>query len=163
MTFKVTSLREVCDRAEAHAYTIVGYDDSNDHWKEAFLHPKEALGIVVQFAESHPELSESWGSAPDPVPAADEAPFVDVVGPRMSARSEERARTQWEKIAQGTCTPIDGALVFTWPDSPMRITGDIDPDAPEGPCFIELSSDRALGLLADPYPTLGTRFVQVGR
>src|SRR5574341_163521 len=52
VTFKVPSLGEACDRARAHGYGIVGYDDSEPGWKQAFLHPKEALGILVQLAES---------------------------------------------------------------------------------------------------------------
>src|SRR6266545_1166005 len=54
VTFKVPSLDEACERARAQGYTPVGRDDSDPSWKEAFLHPKEALGIVVQLAEAHP-------------------------------------------------------------------------------------------------------------
>src|SRR5512146_1772984 len=49
VTFRVPSLGEVCARARAHGYDIVGYDDSDPDWKETFLHPRQALGIVVQF------------------------------------------------------------------------------------------------------------------
>ncbi|PYN81112.1 MAG: hypothetical protein DMD96_10745 [Candidatus Rokuibacteriota bacterium] len=42
VTFTVPSLGEACDRARAHGYSIVGYDDSDPEWKEAFLHPREA-------------------------------------------------------------------------------------------------------------------------
>src|SRR5262245_15300792 len=51
VTFKVPSLQDACGRARDLGYDIVGYDDSDPEWKEAFLHPKQALGIVVQFAE----------------------------------------------------------------------------------------------------------------
>ncbi len=54
VTFRVPSLREACDRAEKHGYKIVGFDDSHREWQEAFLHPKQALGIVVQIVESEP-------------------------------------------------------------------------------------------------------------
>lgn len=52
VTFKVPDLAEVCRRAEACGSDIVGRDESDPSWKEAFLHPKQALGIVVQLAES---------------------------------------------------------------------------------------------------------------
>jgi len=52
VTFKVPSLREACARAKAHGYEIVEENETNPYWKEAFLHPRQALGIVVQFAES---------------------------------------------------------------------------------------------------------------
>src|SRR6266849_3170335 len=54
VTFKVPSLREACDRAKDHGYEIVGYRDVNPYWKEAFLHPRRALGVVVQLADSAP-------------------------------------------------------------------------------------------------------------
>ena len=48
VTFKVPDLDAVCRRAERHGYGIVGRDESDASWKEAFFHPKQALGIVVQ-------------------------------------------------------------------------------------------------------------------
>src|SRR5262249_4676749 len=53
--FTVLSFVDVCDRAWTHGYSVVGYDDSDPDWKEAFLHPRQAQGIVVQFAETHAE------------------------------------------------------------------------------------------------------------
>lgn len=52
VTFKVPSLAQICDGARAIDYEIIGYDDSHPDWKEAFLHPKQAQGLVVQFAET---------------------------------------------------------------------------------------------------------------
>jgi catechol 2,3-dioxygenase-like lactoylglutathione lyase family enzyme len=52
VTFKVPSLDEACERARVRGCEIVGDDDSYDDWKTAFLHPKQALGIVVQFAQT---------------------------------------------------------------------------------------------------------------
>lgn len=46
VTFKVPSLAEACARAESAGYDIIGRDESDPEWKEAFLHPKQALGIV---------------------------------------------------------------------------------------------------------------------
>ena len=50
VTFRVPDLRAACARAEAAGYGIVGYDDANPYWQEAFLHPRQAMGIVVQLA-----------------------------------------------------------------------------------------------------------------
>src|SRR4030095_1177328 len=52
VTFVAPTLQTGGDRAVAHGYRIVGFDDSDPGWAEAFLHPKEALGIVVQIVES---------------------------------------------------------------------------------------------------------------
>ena len=46
-----TSTRSAGGR-QRHGYGIVGRDESDPSWKEAFLHPKQALGIVVQLAEA---------------------------------------------------------------------------------------------------------------
>src|SRR5262249_19222093 len=48
VTFLIPSLDAACERARAHGYDIVGHDASSRDWKEAFLHPRQALGIVVQ-------------------------------------------------------------------------------------------------------------------
>lgn len=162
VTFRVPSLREACDRAEAAGYEVVGYDDSDPQWSEAFLHPKQALGIVVQFAQTSGTPGagpRQW--SPPPIPPIPPPP-VRVVGLRMRASSAERARTQWERIALGQCT-ARGAdeLIFSWPPSPMRIVVEITPEAPEGPACIEVSSARRLALPAGPDPTLDVTFRQV--
>ena len=160
VTFLVPSLREACDRAGAHGYTIVGYDDSNAGWQEAFLHPKQALGIVVQLAASEPESSDAgrrrWVAPPGP---SNPPPPVTVLGLRMRARSRERAETQWARVLEGEASlGADGAVIYRWPSSPMRIVVEIDPARDEGPVAIELESVRALALSAGPHPALGAVF-----
>lgn len=164
VTFKVPSLEEVLKRARTHGYTPVGRDDSDPSWKEAFLHPKESLGIVVQFAESHPRPP---GARPDPwqPPAgpANSPPPVTVLGLRMSASSRERARRQWESVLQGEPSEgRKGEIIYRWPGSPMRIAVEIDPAGPEGPMAIEVASPRPLDLPNGPHPVLGTVFRQGG-
>jgi methylmalonyl-CoA/ethylmalonyl-CoA epimerase len=51
LTFKVHNLREAVDRATQLGFTVTGFDDSLDDWKEAFLHPKSAYGVLIQLAE----------------------------------------------------------------------------------------------------------------
>lgn len=53
LTFKVPDLRAALGTAGAAGYTPVGMDDTDPRWKEAFLHPKDAPGVVIQLAESH--------------------------------------------------------------------------------------------------------------
>jgi len=162
VTFTVPNLEAACDRARAHGYSIVGYDDSDPEWKEAFLHPREAQGIVVQFAESHAE-------APSPDPSRtgqgrsasprEPAPQITVLGLRLSARSRERARTQWGKVVQGQLSDgRDGALVFRWPGSFMYVAVEIDAAREEGPLWIEYASRRAVPLTDGPHPVLGAVF-----
>jgi methylmalonyl-CoA/ethylmalonyl-CoA epimerase len=101
VTLKVPDLALVCHRAETCGYDIVGRDESDPSWKEAFLHPKQALGIVVQLVES--------GSAPPRDPPAsippglpDPPPAVSILGLRRTrgsapSRSGARcSRARWE-------------------------------------------------------------------
>jgi methylmalonyl-CoA/ethylmalonyl-CoA epimerase len=157
VTFQVPSLDHVCERARARGYDIVGYDDSYDDWKTAFLHPKQALGIVVQFAQTTEGMGPSRWKPPATV-ANPPAP-VTVVGLRMRASAAERAREQWEEILDGTCTSSDErTLVCRWPTSSMVLTIDVDPSGSEGPVTIELRSSRSLALPSGPVRELGTTF-----
>lgn len=159
VTFKVPSLRAACDRAAAHGYEVVGYDDSRSDWAEAFLHPKQALGIVVQLAQSAGgERARPWTGPPSP---ADPPPPVTLIGLRLRARSPERARAQWGELLQGELSEAaGGVLVFRWPGSPMRLTVETDSVAGEGPVCIEVATDRPLTLPAGPHPHLGAVFVR---
>lgn len=161
VTFKVPSLAEACARAESAGYDIIGRDESDPEWKEAFLHPKQALGIVVQFAESGPPHAGSRPMVPPQgLPGA--PPPVTILGLRMRGQSVERAVTQWTTVLQGTAAEGPrGELVFSWRDSPMRLAVEIDPVQDEGPIALELASRRRLSLPLGPHPVLGTVFRQV--
>ena len=61
VNFEVESLRKTCDLAEKLGFSVVGYDDSHEYWQEAFLHPKSAMGIVVQLVqETHHDHDGDW-------------------------------------------------------------------------------------------------------
>jgi methylmalonyl-CoA/ethylmalonyl-CoA epimerase len=160
VTFTVPDLDVVCRRAERHGYGIVGRDESDPTWKEAFFHPKQALGIVVQLAEA--------GTAPPPGSLGDippgrpgVPPSVRILGLRMRAHSRERALTQWRDILQARVEEGPaGGLTFRWSDSPMRLLVDVDPTAAEGPLAIELASERGLAGLEEAGARLGIRLAQ---
>ena len=158
VTFKVPSLDAACARAEAAGYGIVGGDRSDPSWKEAFLHPKQALGIVVQLAEPGPS-ADSWHPRMPPPGVLSPPPPVTVLGLRMRCPSRERAVTQWSAVLQGKMTNGPrGRLVFSWPGSFMRLAVEIDPVQDEGPIAIELASTRPLALPEGPHPLLGIVF-----
>jgi len=158
ITFKVPSLDDVCARAGRAGYDVVGRNDADPEWKEAFLHPKQALGIVVQFAQPGPAEGTARPIAPPPgVPSP--PPPATVLGLRMRAQSRERAVTQWGTVLQGKMADGSrGSLVFRWPGSFMRLVVEIDPVQNEGPIAIELASARALTLPEGPHPVLGAVF-----
>jgi len=96
ITFKVPHLLTAIDRARRSGYEPIGIDLSDPEWMEAFLHPKQATGVVVQLAQA----PNAWhGPAPDdyprgrrqrldrtgPVPAAELARVVHAVADLSAA------------------------------------------------------------------------------
>ncbi len=164
VTFKVDNIHQACDAARSHGLDIVGFDDSNAGWKEAFIHPKQAQSVVVQFAESHPELDEDWDTSfrfPDDPPRKP-ATAARVLGLRICAHDSACCRALWTNLIGGACAQTGDELVFTWKDSPMRIAATINRGHPEGAAGIEVerSAEHALG--EQPIAVLGTRFVTEG-
>ena len=157
VTFKVPSLRQACDRAEALGYGIVGYRDDLPDWKEAFLHPKQAMGIVVQLAQSTQQEDRIAWQAPAAPP--NPPPPVTVLGLRLRARDRERARMQWEGVLQGTGAEDGDTLIYRWPDSPLRIAVEIDPEGKEGPIGIEYVGSRPTAA-AHALRVLGAVFIE---
>ncbi len=159
ITFKVPDLEKAMGRAASLGYEIVGFNDAWPDWKEAFLHPKQAQGIVVQLAETHSELeAEPPGHWPFPSEPEDPPPAVRIVGLRLVIGSADRARHLWQETLGGSCTANGAELVFRWPRSPLRVAVTIEPGAVEGPRAIEVAADRSLSLPEGPHPVLGTAF-----
>ncbi len=50
LTFKVPDIVEALDRVRAEGYSPVGVDIDDPVWQQAFIHPLEGPGIVVQIA-----------------------------------------------------------------------------------------------------------------
>lgn len=162
VTFIVPDIDAACARARDAGYDVVGYNAAFAGWKEAFLHPKQAQGIVVQLAEQHLGLEGTWTAdwdyPPHPEPAS---PPVRVLGPRLTVHDLARARRQWGDLLGGECTEADGGLVFEWSESPLRIAVSRNADRGEGPLAVELRSERSLALPDGPHDVLGVPFVHV--
>ena len=78
LTFKVKDIVAAIATCEEAGYRPVAVDLTEEDWKEAFLHPKDAPGIVVQLAQSPVE----WSSEPPagfPEPRHDLASLTRVV------------------------------------------------------------------------------------
>ncbi|MGI9595413.1 MAG: VOC family protein [Acidimicrobiales bacterium] len=69
ITFKVTDIEATMAAARSAGYEIVNEDVSDPDWKEAFLHPKQSHGIVIQLAQ--PGDEREW-EAPPPLPPTDQ-------------------------------------------------------------------------------------------
>ena len=67
LTFKVEDISAAIDAVEQAGYHPVGIDLRDPTWKEAFLHPKEATGVVVQIAQSAGDwVNDAPGDFPSP-------------------------------------------------------------------------------------------------
>ena len=135
LTFKVGDLSAALAAADAAGLSPVGVDLRDPDWKEAFLHPKQAHGVVVQLAEA----SGGWTSPPPqrfPRPRT-EAPatldfvahavasidaarsvFSDLLGGRTSARGEN-SLGRWVELAW----PGPGRLRLVEPADPQVLAG----------------------------------------
>ncbi len=60
MTFKVDDIGAALKAVAAEGFNPVGVDLTDPGWKEAFLHPRQAGGIVVQLAQAEGQ----WTSPP---------------------------------------------------------------------------------------------------
>ena len=60
ITFKVPHLPTAIDQARRSGFEPIGIDLSDPEWMEAFLHPAQATGVVVQLAEA----PYAWSSPP---------------------------------------------------------------------------------------------------
>jgi methylmalonyl-CoA/ethylmalonyl-CoA epimerase len=52
ITFKVDDLSAAVAAAEAAGFPVFGVNAYGDEWKEAFIHPRHAHGVLIQFAQS---------------------------------------------------------------------------------------------------------------
>ena len=67
LTFKVADIGSAIEQARRSGWEPIGIDVSDPEWMEAFLHPKQATGVVVQLAQAP---GGGWTSpAPDDYPS----------------------------------------------------------------------------------------------
>lgn len=136
LTFKVGDIRGALDHAAGAGYRPVGVNLENPHWMEAFLHPKDAPGVVVQLAQSAD--GGDWGDDPTPswfpTPRVPEPAtlvhvahavadphegrrlFVDLLGGAEAAHGEEPG-LQWTDLAwpgPGRIRLLAGPAVAPW-------------------------------------------------
>ncbi len=81
LTFKVPDLALAIEQTRSAGYEPIGIDLTDPEWMEAFIHPKQATGIVVQLAQA----AAPWtGPQPDDFPVGRRV-RADGTGPVRSA------------------------------------------------------------------------------
>ncbi|MHB8330369.1 MAG: VOC family protein, partial [Acidimicrobiales bacterium] len=134
LTFKVPDIAAALERAEAAGFSPVGVDLSDSDWKEAFLHPRQATGVVVQLAQA----AGSWQSPPPEgfptAPPARPASLIHVTHALgdleqglalfhhlLGGAVEQRAVSSdgvWECVTLRWPGPLGVRLVAPTPDAP---------------------------------------------
>jgi hypothetical protein len=164
VTFVVPSLDAACAQAEELGFPVVARDDSDPEWKEAFLHPKGAMSIVVQLVEHRPS-ADGDGTPPRTPSAGDPeagAPGIELVGLRLAARDLDRARLLWCRLLGGTCGDHGEELEVRWIGSALRLLVRSARGAEEeGPLSVEIACLRPAVLPRGPHPILGAVFEPV--
>jgi methylmalonyl-CoA/ethylmalonyl-CoA epimerase len=163
VTFKVADIHRAASAVRAAGLTIVGLNESLASWKEMFLHPREAQGIVVQLVEAHPELGDDGWTSTWPYPHAETVGRRPrVIGLRMRARSASSARAQWEGLLGAELDNGRASqLRFRWPGSPLELSVDISPEADEGPDALEMFAGPTPPYAPGHIDALGCRIVTV--
>ncbi|MBU2548438.1 MAG: VOC family protein [Proteobacteria bacterium] len=55
VTVEVTDIRAFKDRLDRNEVPYFGYSEALGVWKELFIHPRDAFGVLIQVAEFQPE------------------------------------------------------------------------------------------------------------
>src|SRR5206468_9659888 len=70
ITLRVEDLADQVERLQASGISLVGVSFEDEEWKEAFLHPRDTHGVLIQLAESPHEDEESARHFADAFPEA---------------------------------------------------------------------------------------------
>ena len=152
VTFTVPNLSSARQQVERAGFSITGLDESRSGWKEFFIHPKQAHGVLVQFAEHDEHGEGNWSADSDlfsqPAPSTLFAQPARILGLVLVTRNEAAARRLWEAAAGGRCEHRSSGggdaseLVFRWSESPLRLRVLVDADASvEGPVGLDVAVD----------------------
>jgi len=112
LNFLVTDIEETLERVTASGVEPVGVNRSHPGWKEAFLHPRDAHGIVIQVAQQ--AGSPPPGTPPGELPAPGPAASFDLIEHRVSDLAG--ATRLFREALDGRLEAADdGAAELTWP------------------------------------------------
>ena len=119
VTYKVPDLAVALDSARDAGFHPVGVDLSDPTWKEAFLHPAEACGVVVQLAQPS---GAGWKTPPPdgfPTARAEPASLTHVA---HAVADLGAARRLFADLLGGELVDARaGTVELAWRDSPLHV------------------------------------------
>lgn len=164
LTFKVPDVEAMVARVEAAGYSAVGVDIEAD-WQQAFLHPKEAPGVVIQMAHSsHPE--EPPAELPIPCPRASAAADLERVV--LTVADPERAVSLFTDLLDGEVVDqgsdeLGSYADLGWPNGTrLRISHPTDAAALQWMGGRDGRIHHAFFKVADPTVVTGARALGEG-
>ena len=114
--FLVSDITEALARTRAFGIEPVGVSLDNPRWKEAFLHPRQAHGIVIQLAQQEGSpVSPPPAGLPEPGPAAGFSLIEHHVGDLDGAVRLFRDVLDGQPGPARTETASTGTAELTWP------------------------------------------------
>jgi methylmalonyl-CoA/ethylmalonyl-CoA epimerase len=163
ITFKVSDIYAARDEATAMGYQVTGFSDEYEAWKELFLHPKSAHGVVIQIAQSDPNVPDAaWNRdfAFPPYTGSLEVPGepADLLGLRMTVNASKHASRLFGELLGGVVSDQESRPIYQWADSPLRVAIEVNAEAPEGPAAIEVSANACGHLTSAGLDAMGGRF-----
>ena len=109
--FVVDDIGEALARIRALGLEPVGVNLANSHWKEAFLHPRDAHGIVIQVAQ---QAGSRRVPAPRELPEPGPPTFLDLIEHRVSDLAD--ATRLFRQALDGQLDAAsDRSAELTWP------------------------------------------------
>ena len=129
LTFKVPDITAAIAATEAAGFPLVGVNVADPRWKEAFVHPKAACGIVVQLAQSDGEWE--YEPRPDdlPAPRTDPARLDHVT---HAVADVGRARELFEDVLGGVVQVEEAHGARAWVDLAWPSGGAVRLETPTG-------------------------------
>ena len=55
ITFETSDIHVTKTKLDQYQIPYFGFNDSNEAWKELFIHPRDAFGVLIQIAQFRPE------------------------------------------------------------------------------------------------------------
>ena len=55
IALQTPDIQKAIQKLEDHNISYFGYNEYGDFWKEIFIHPKDAFGVLIQIAEFSPD------------------------------------------------------------------------------------------------------------
>ena len=122
LTFVTDDLEAALPSVEAAGYRPVGVHLDNPWWREAFLHPRQATGVVVQLASTdHP----SWRTPPPSGFPRSQRPPASLLRVGHAVASLERALGLFADVLGGERTTSGGDADARWVElawaAPVRL------------------------------------------